>query len=156
MTFKATVRLRLFCRAQINDRPDRRAQFPPAIRSRRILPPAVRDALALGRRTCWFIHAAGASPLLRGYNFLGEQIKATFEEATGATSFPGASAGISAPHFEQTLSALIIVREPSLALPFFYCVKFYQRLCPDHGNQMAQFVLDVAGHGDRVGNLLSQ
>ena len=41
------------------------------------------------------------------------------------------------------------------ALPLFYCVKFYQRLRPDHGNQMTQFVFDVAGHGDRVSNLLS-
>ena len=38
----------------------------------------------------------------------------------------------------------------------FYQVKFYQTLRPDHGNQMAQLIFDVAGHRHRVGNLLAQ
>src|SRR5947208_1510562 len=46
----------------------------------------------------------------------------------------GASAGISEPHFGQSLSALVIVGESLALSPLFYCVKFYQRLRPDHSN----------------------
>src|SRR6516165_781061 len=45
----------------------------------------------------------------------------------------GASAGISAPHFGQILTTLIIIGD-SLAPPLFYCVKFYQRLRLDCSN----------------------
>jgi hypothetical protein len=43
-------------------------------------------------------------------------------------------------------------RERSLSLPR----KFFQTLRPNYSDQMAQFVFDIAGHGDGVGDLLSQ
>ena len=34
--------------------------------------------------------------------------------------------------------------------------KFFQTLGPNYSDQMAQFVFDVAGHSDGMGNLLAQ
>ncbi len=59
------------------------------------------------------------------------------------------------PRLCQTLRMLVIIGE-SLVRSLFQCVKFYHRLRPYHGNQMAQFVFNIAGHGNRVSNLLSQ
>ena len=42
-------------------------------------------------------------------------------------------------------------RERSLSLPR----KFFQTLRPNYSDQIAQFVFDIAGHGYRVGDLLS-
>lgn len=35
-------------------------------------------------------------------------------------------------------------------------VKFFQTLRPNYSDQMSQFVFDVAGHRDGIGDLLSQ
>ena len=43
-------------------------------------------------------------------------------------------------------------RERSLSLPR----KFFQTLCPNYSDEMAQFVFDIAGHGDGVGDFLAQ
>jgi hypothetical protein len=43
-------------------------------------------------------------------------------------------------------------RERSLSLPR----KFFQTLCPNYSDEIAQFVFDVAGHSDGVGDLLAQ
>jgi hypothetical protein len=50
----------------------------------------------------------------------------------------GASDGISAPHFGQSLGALIIAGESLTRSLFFYCVKSYQRLRSDHSNSIAK------------------
>jgi hypothetical protein len=34
--------------------------------------------------------------------------------------------------------------------------KFFQTLRPNYSDEMAQFVFDIAGHSDCVGNLLAQ
>ena len=43
-------------------------------------------------------------------------------------------------------------RERSLSLPR----KCFQTLCPNYSNEMAQFVFDIAGHGDGMGDFLAQ
>jgi hypothetical protein len=53
----------------------------------------------------------------------------------------GASDGISAPHCGQTLGALIIGGESLTRSLSFYCVKSYERLCPDHSNSIAKLIL---------------
>ncbi len=40
----------------------------------------------------------------------------------------------------------------SLSLPR----KFFQTLCPNYSDEMAQFVFDIAGHGDGVCDFLAQ
>ena len=54
----------------------------------------------------------------------------------------------------QSLSTVLMSgrRERSLSLPR----KFFQTLRPNYSDQMAQFVFDVAGHSDGVGDLLAQ
>ena len=44
---------------------------------------------------------------------------------------------------------------PTERMPF-YSVKFLQTLRANYSDQMAQFVFDVAGHGDGVSDLLAQ
>ncbi len=43
-------------------------------------------------------------------------------------------------------------RERSLSL----LRKFFQTLRPNYSDQMAQFIFDIAGHGDGVGDFLAQ
>jgi hypothetical protein len=66
----------------------------------------------------------------------------------------GASEKIFAPHFRQILVTRIIVAEISCFT--VYCVKFGRALCPNHSNEMTQFVFNIAGSRNRVGNFLSQ
>ena len=41
-------------------------------------------------------------------------------------------------------------------MPARYGVKSFQTLHLNYGDQMAQFVFDIAGHGDGVGDFLAQ
>jgi hypothetical protein len=60
-------------------------------------------------------------------------------------------------HNETLPVAAMCVRNPGRSgASAFYREKFYHRLRPDHSDQIAQFVFDVAGHGDGVGDLLAQ
>ena len=68
----------------------------------------------------------------------------------------GASAKISAPHFRQTLGALLICGESSVALPIVYCAEFYHTLRSQHSDQMAQLIFDIAGNGNSVTDFFAQ
>jgi hypothetical protein len=60
-------------------------------------------------------------------------------------------------HNETLPVAAMRVRNPGRSrASAFYRVKFYQTLRPDYGDQMAQFVFDVAGHSDSMGDFLAQ
>ena len=54
----------------------------------------------------------------------------------------------------QSLNTVLMSgrRERSLSL----LRKFFQTLRPNYSDQMAQFVFDIAGHGDGVGDFLAQ
>ena len=54
----------------------------------------------------------------------------------------------------QSLSAGLLSgrRDRSLSLPR----KCFQTLCPNYSDEMAQFVFDIAGHGDGVCDFLAQ
>ena len=64
-----------------------------------------------------------------------KQTKAGLEQATGAASFPQS---IRSRDFRPALRAksdsASHFRRAARVFPFFYCVKFYHRLRPDHGN----------------------
>jgi hypothetical protein len=40
--------------------------------------------------------------------------------------------------------------------PSLYRANSFSTLCPNYGDEMAQFVFDIAGHGDGVGDFLAQ
>ena len=64
----------------------------------------------------------------------------------------GASVGISAPHFGQNLSTLVIIGEPLVCSPV-YCVKFYQRLRPDHRNNLDTNLTNLHQYQTRISRI---
>ena len=68
----------------------------------------------------------------------------------------GASAKISAPHFRQTLGALIMLesrlRAPHHVLRRISGIRYVRNTVI----KMAQLIFNIAGDGDSVGNFFSQ
>src|SRR5437016_6725465 len=76
--------------------------------------------------------------------------------STHAVQSPrGASEKIFAPHLRQILNTLIIARDSACVL-ILYCVELCRVLCANHSNQITQFVFDIAGSGNGIGNFLAQ
>src|SRR5436853_4950501 len=107
--------------------------------------------------------AARAVPFTSGAAFASS----AFAEATGSgksssavssvqpvQSPLGASEKIFAPHFRQILVTRIIVAEISCFT--VYCVKFGRTLRANYSNEMTQFVFNIAGSRNRVGDFLAQ
>jgi hypothetical protein len=65
----------------------------------------------------------------------------------------GASEKILAPHFRQILVTLIITGE--LRCSLLYCAKFGHILRSNYSDQVTQFVFNIAGSSNSVGNFLA-
>ena len=96
-----------------------------------------------------------AAVIAGGNRCVREQPKASREKATWAASFWRVGWDFRAALRAKSEYAGHLSESRSHSR-IFYCVKFYQRLRPDHSNKMAQLIFDIAGHRNRVGNFLSQ
>src|SRR6266705_4586386 len=114
----------------------------------RAVPFATVAALASWRKTLSLL--PGSSPLAT----ISEKTPSAVSSMQPVQSPCGASEKIFAPHFRQILVTLIIVAEISCFT--VYCVKFGRTLRANYSNEMTQFVFNIAGSRNRVGDFLAQ
>ena len=89
------------------------------------------------------------------YRCVGEQTKAGLKQTSRTKAF-----GCVGKDFRAALSTNSEYaghyRRVTLVLAVWYCAKFHHTLRAQYRNQVAEFVFDIPGNCDRVGNLLTQ